>query len=218
MKDNKKKHSNNWSFVFDFYWSDESNESARSNTFAKKKEIFPEIERVINEDSEMNFKLFEKFGLQHPVSQLWLESETDIKASIYLCFGGYYRQAIAILRNWLELTLLAIYFSERPQEYEEWKKGIKKSPTGKSLIRKVFKEDDKKIVMKEKLEKECEEIYDKLSIFTHSRGIDKYKLQEGRDNVPRYLEKSFNLWFELFKATWKVNKDLLKMFFIEKHF
>lgn len=74
--------------------------------------------------------------------------------------------------------------------------------------------------MKKELEKECKEIYDKLSIFTHSRGIDEYKLQEGRDNVPRYLEKSFNLWFELFKATWKINKDLLKMFFIdiEKHF
>lgn len=144
MEDNKKKHSNNWGFVFDFYWSDDSSESVRSNTFDKKKEILPEIERIINEDSEMNFKLFEKFGLQHPVFQLWLESETDIKASIYLCFGGYYRQAIAILRNWLELTLLAIYFSTHSQEYEEWKKGIKKAPIGNTLIRKVFKNGMKK--------------------------------------------------------------------------
>ena len=218
MKKIKGKQHYNWNFAFDFYWSDKSRASVRSETLKDKKEFFPEIEKIIDKNSELNFKLFEKFGAQHPISQLWLESETDIKASVYLCFGGYYRQAIAILRNWLELTLLAIYFSERPQEYEEWKKGIKKSPVGKPLIRKVFKEGDKKIVMKEKLEKECEEIYDKLSIFTHSRGIDKYKLQEGRDNVPRYLEKSFNLWFELFKATWKVNKDLLKMFFIEKHF
>ena len=215
MKNNEEKEYQSWSSIFDFYWSDESGESVRFNTFKNKKEFFPEIEKIIDEDSELNFRLFDKFGAQHPVSQLWLESETDIKASIYLCFGGYYRQAIAILRNWLELTLLAIYFSKRPQEYKKWKKGIEKSPTGRSLIRKVFKDDDEKIAMKKELKEECEEIYNKLSTFTHSRGIDKYKLQEGRDNVPRYLEKSFNLWFKLFKETSKINRDLLKAFLIK---
>jgi len=215
IKNNKERRHNNWGFVFDFYWSDESSESVRFDTFKNKKEFFPEIEKIIDEDSKLNFRLFEKFGVQHPVSQLWLESETDIKASVYLCFGGHYRQAIAILRNWLELTLLAIYFSKCPYEYEKWKKGVKKSPTGRILIGKVFKNEMKKITTKKKIKKKCKKIYGKLSVFIHSRSIDKYKLQEGRDNVPRYLEESFNLWFKLFKETSKINRDLLKAFFIK---
>ena len=73
----------------------------------------------------------------------------------------------------------------------------------------------KELQLKKKIEERCRRMYDKLSTFTHSRGIDKYRLQEGRDNVPRYLERSFNLWFKLFKETSKINEDLLKVFFIE---
>jgi len=216
MENNEEEEYQNWSFNFDFYWSDESSESARFDTFKNKKEFFPEIEKIIDEDSEVNFRLFEKLGAQHPISQLWLESETDIKASVYLCFGGYYRQAIVILRSWLELTLMAIYFSKYPQKYKKWKRGIEKSPGGNNLISKVFENGKKEIALKKKIKERRIRMYDKLSAFTHSRGIDKYKLQEGRDNVPRYLEKSFNLWFKLFKETSKINKDLLKAFFIEK--
>lgn len=203
----RKNNKRDWDFVYDFYWADNSVESARSETIRNKSEVFSEIDKIIEKDSELNFILFEKFGPEHPISQLWLESETDLKASIYLAFGGYYRQAIAILRNWLELTLLAIYYSNHWKEYKLWKQKEYQAPIGKSLIKKVF--DNKGLELQDK----CENLYSLLSGFSHTQGIDKYQLQKGRDNVPRYLDKPFDLWFTLLKKSSMMNACLLQFFF-----
>lgn len=40
---------------------------------------------------------------------------------------------------------------------------------------------------------------EELSVFVHNRGIDKYDLQGGRDNLPRYIPGAFNFWGGIFE-------------------
>jgi len=38
-------------------------------------------------------------------------------------------------------------------------------------------------------------VYKFLSQQTHAQGLDIINLQEGRDNVPRFLHKSYDIWY-----------------------
>jgi hypothetical protein len=38
--------------------------------------------------------------------------------------------------------------------------------------------------------------YTFLSCQTHAQGLDTHNLQDGRDNVPRFLPRSFDVWYE----------------------
>lgn len=56
---------------------------------------------------------------------------------------------------------------------------------------------DKRIPVDEaSIRNHLEPIYDFLSEQTHGQGLDMYNLQKERDNVPRFLPKSFDLWYQ----------------------
>lgn len=190
-------------FSFDLPFSDMlPNESVRSITVKNRFEELEQIRKIKNGDSIVNFALFMKLGQEHPSARLWLETETDLSSSIYLILGGYYRQALMCLRNWLELTLTGIYYNNywkgETSRYNQWKSGQRQSPTWKNLLealfsRREFSAADEAV----KLRKRLEILYNDLSAFVHNRGMSKYKLQNGRDNVPRYVEGAFNLYYRM---------------------
>lgn len=194
-------------FSFDLGFSDIwPNESVRSTTFEKKYEELEKIRNIKSGDSIVNFILFAKLGEEHPSAQLWLETDTDLSSSIYLLLGGYYRQALMCLRNWLELTLIGIYYNryykEKTSRYNQWKEGERQSPTWRDLLdslfsRTEFQKADNLIGLRKKLEI----LYNELSEFVHNRGMSKHQLQEGRDNVPRYVENAFNIYYEMLQRT-----------------
>ncbi len=194
-------------FAFDLGFSDMYvDESVRFDTFRNREKQLFEVRNLMEVDSILNHAVFAKLGEQHPSSQLWLESETDLKASIYLVLGGYYRQAVATLRNWLEITLTGIYFNQYYRgpnsRFNQWKAGVRQSPKWPHLLGSLFRRAEFAAAdTNTNLRQELINLYSELSCFVHGRGIEIYALQNGRDNVPRYIEHSFDLWFSLAKRT-----------------
>jgi len=203
--------------AFDFGFSDGyryKGENVREDTFKNRFKDLVEVRNIIEADSIVNFALVETLGNEHPSAKLWLESETDLKASIYLSLGGYYRQALGCLRNWLEITLIGIYYSEyykgKNSRFEQFINGKRQAPIGKNLFnslfeRKSLKKADSKIGLRSYLAN----LYNELSSFIHCKGTEQYKLQDGRDNVPRFLKRSFDIWFEFLKKVIRINVLIL---------
>lgn len=156
--------------------------------------------KLIEADSIIHFALWSELPKNHPVGALWLETNTDLLSTIYLSYGGFFRQALTILRSWFELGIHGVFFSahyaQSSSRYEQWRIGYRNAPAkiidiANSLANrpdKLFNAD--KEMIKNKLS-----IYSFLSEHAHGRGLDIYNLQEGRDNVPRFLPKSFDIWY-----------------------
>jgi hypothetical protein len=94
-----------------------------------------------------NFSNDEYFGLMAKYSIAWeaatsavlsesahfslahvLESETELQASILLASQIYYKQALQMLRNFLEGIILQLHFCENRNDFERWKTGVYKVP------------------------------------------------------------------------------------------
>lgn len=65
-----------------------------------------------------------------------LESDEELKCSILLASNLYYKQALQILRNYLEILTMELYFCHEGGAYDRWKEGSFKNPPlrGKSGI------------------------------------------------------------------------------------
>lgn len=158
------------------------------------------VELVVFEES-MNFSVFSSKGSARPTAEIYsLDFPSDLRASIYLLLGGYYRQAILSLRNWLEIRLTGIYFglvNQNREQYEEWKNGYARAPIGQALIRRIFSRaefhrTDKETGLRDRLRN----LHKELSAFTHGAILKRYDFQSKTDNVPRFNPQSVDLWYE----------------------
>jgi hypothetical protein len=135
------------------------------------------------------------------VGELWLEAETDLKATIYLAYGGFFRQAFTVLRAWFEIAVHGVFYSghygQRDGRYEQWRRNERNAPAKMREIAESLAARQDKVVEVDRsaILQVIDPVYAFLSRHTHARGLDIYDLQEGRDNVPRYLPKGFNLWY-----------------------
>jgi len=177
-------------------------ENVRQLTLQKKLDILERAVDIMHIEEAMNFSIFLSCGAEHPTAEIYaIDFPSDLRASIYLLLGGYYRQAILCLRNWLEIRLTGIYYGFVCKDrnlYEGWKNGTVEGPFGRKLIRKLFsrsefQEADKRICLRERLKA----LYSELSAFTHAGGLARYDLQSQTDNVPRFNPQSVDLWFKL---------------------
>lgn len=196
--------------AFDLDFSDiYPNESARANTFRHKFSDLAHVADIVECDSIINYNLFEKLPEGHPSSELWLETQTDLTSSIYLTLGGYYRQAIACLRGWLEIVCVGIYYGRHYKgpnsRYNQWKNGRRKSPYWKNLLHSLFNRPNfQKANTLTGLRQSMKDLHDELCMFVHNQAMNVYKLQKGRDNVPRYLSRSFDIWHKLLIQTFNL--------------
>lgn len=85
---------------------------------------------------------------------------------------------------------------------------IAKSLSGRSD--KLFKADFADI--KQRLEP----VYTTLCHHVHGQGLDLYDLQNGRDNVPRFLEQSFDIWFEMLNQVFGTICFLYRLFYAKE--
>jgi hypothetical protein len=118
---------------FDWYFTDASKrDAARFHALqAKKVETFVLMD-LASADSLVHFALWSELPKNHPVGELWLETQTDLLASVYLAYGGFFRQALSILRCWFEIAVHGVYFSayygQKNSRYEQWRRGVRKAP------------------------------------------------------------------------------------------
>lgn len=176
-------------------------ENVRELTLQEKLATIEQTREFMIIDECMNFSIFNKRGQEHPAAEIYaLDFPSDFRASVYLLLGGYYRQSILCLRNWLEVRLTGIYFSFVDPDkslYEDWKKGVKRAPITKGLIKRLFgRSEFHKIDSKVGFRGRLESLMSELPAFTHCSILEKYDLKSETDNVPRFNPQSVDLWFD----------------------
>jgi hypothetical protein len=209
--------------AFDWYFADVSKrDAARYHAIKDKPKETSVLMDLVSANVLIHFALWNELPKAHPVGELWLETETDLIATIYLAYGGFFRQALVVLRAWFEIAIHSVYFSNHYSQpssrYRQWRCGKRNAPASIHKLAEalasrrdmIFKAD--KAIIQEKLEP----IYSFLSEQTHARGLDVYNLQEGRDNVPRYLSRNFDIWYEKVLEAFDALCFLYRIFFMRE--
>jgi len=188
--------------AFDWYFADVSEgDAARYHALEDKPLETSVLMNLVRADSLVHFALWDELPKNHPVAELWLETQTDLLATIYLAYGGFFRQAFTVLRSWFEIAVHGVFFSahcgQPSGRYEQWRRGQRNAPARmEELAESLASRADKIIgVDKSTILQKIDPVYSFLSLQTHARGLNVYNLQDGRDNVPRYLPRSFDLWY-----------------------
>lgn len=188
---------------FSDYYSDQN---VRDNTIRNHLEEIEDAQAMLGVEEAINYSLFNSLGQNHPSPNIYiLNFPSDLRASFYTMLGGYYRQGILLLRNWLEMRIFGIYFGKiekDPTKYQGWKAGTSDEVFGGRLIRRLFanadfRRADERLGLRSRLET----LYSDLSTFTHGAGLEKYDLAKDTDNVPRYNRGSVQMWITLFHRT-----------------
>jgi len=177
--------------------------NVREDTLWNNIDAMEEAVTIIDLAEGINFSLWSNLGRKHPSAEIYvLDFPSGLRASAYLVLGGYYRQAISLQRDWLEMNLLGIYFglvNSNREAYNAWKNGAN-APIGKKLIGTLFSRAEfRRADEQSRLRDRLKIAYTELSYFTHGAGLEKYDLQRQTDNVPRYNPKSFKLWSQMLK-------------------
>jgi len=175
-------------------------ENVRELTLLQKTDLLEKSVTIVQIEESMNFSVFSSLGSDHPSAEIYaMDFPSDLRASIYVLLGGYYRQAILCLRNWMEMRLLGVYFGHtRPygDEYKAWKAGTAEGPFGRTLIGRLFSRVEfRRFEEKLNLRSSLETLYSELSVFTHGGALERHNLQSETDNVPRFNQKSVELWY-----------------------
>ena len=154
--------------------------------------IFYDIEDLLPQTAETG-----GYGGMFPLA----EASHELENSIQLCKIGFYKSALAALRNVLELGLLSVYWALNERSLasrQEWMSSKKHTPYTRDIISaldtdKNIKAFDDKYNFSRDVGKLLE-----LSRFTHTRGT-KYSydyLTNGALN--HFKEESFLKWFDFF--------------------
>ncbi len=206
--------------AFDWDWSDGfDDESSRGQALKNRPRQTLMLSELCRADSLVHFALWTKLPKQHPVGELWLETQTDLHGSIYLAYGGYFRQALALLRLWLEMASNGVYFAKHYGQptgrYEQWRSGQRQAPADMRKISESLAKRHGKLlnVNVEDIRSRLEPLYSNLCHHVHGQGLDVYDLQNGRDNVPRFLKHSFDLWCESAVSVFSAICYLYRIFF-----
>lgn len=204
-------------FSLDLGFSDFfKDENVRQLTLQEKTDILQQAVDFVIIEEAMNYSVFSSRGSKHPTAEIYaIDFPSDLRASIYLLLGGYYRQAILCLRNWLEIRLTGIYFgliNQGKARYEDWKNGKERAPIGQALIKKLFSRAEFHKIDKEVgLHEHLRNLHNELSAFTHGGALARYNLQSQTDNVPRFNPQSVDLWFEF---ALRVFRELIFCYFL----
>ncbi|MBF6599022.1 MAG: hypothetical protein IVW36_00760 [Dehalococcoidia bacterium] len=190
---------------FHFDWSDlYSDESVRHVTIDKRRDDLSALIDARDAYHDLGFAIFSTLGDDlgtHPTPFLKLEAENDFTASVYVVFGGYYRQGFQLLRTWIELTVAGAYWGgtlyDRPEsEYHQWLDGKKNTPKWHAMLNAVLGKDTWRT--KGDLAQRLDDLRECLSDYTHLRRLRELDTQVGRDNVPRYLVEVYERWRDAF--------------------
>jgi hypothetical protein len=190
-------------------------ENVRSRTLQVKLSKLELATNVLDIDESMNYSIFDKKGAKHPSAQIYaVDFPSDLRASLYLLLGGYYRQSILCLRNWLEMRLTGVYFgfvNPDRRHYREWMKGARRAPIGQDLVRRLFSRAEFQKADKLGLRGRLKRLFLELSSFTHGAILKKYNLQSETDNVPRFNPQSVDLWCDF---ALRVLRELVLCYFL----
>jgi len=131
------------------------------------------------------------------------EAQYELECSIVFCKLGFYKHAIASLRNVLELGLLSVYWDIDGKvhiDIQNWLKSMESTPFRKEVFLKLKTNSNiKDYDSRQNIFEKTKALYSKLSNFSHTKGFgySSRKLNKHTSNVNSFNELSFNKWFNL---------------------
>ncbi|MBI5005164.1 MAG: hypothetical protein HZC03_00975 [Candidatus Lloydbacteria bacterium] len=131
------------------------------------------------------------------------EAEYEIECSIVLCKIGFYKHAIASLRNVLELGLLSVYWDINDRAHidiQNWLRSMEATPFRKTVFAKLStNENIKTFDKKQNIFEKTAALYEKLSNFSHTRGFgySSRRLNAHNSNVNSFNEVSLKRWLKI---------------------
>lgn len=123
----------------------------------------------------------------------YMESCREVQSSIVLALHGSYKNAIQILRSWLELIITGIYYDHHRNEGEGW---LEKGHYTRFKAFKNRLERDK--MLSAQTLKDVGKAWTKLSTYIHSLGhvLEGTFAETGYGTVfPEYNQRYFDEWF-----------------------
>jgi len=126
-----------------------------------------------------------------------LESTSDIECSLLLCEQLYYKQALQILRNFIEDLVLPIYFCDRPGEFAAWRTDAYYVPNMRGKYGMLTKLVERRI-LSEELANEASTLYGDLNWSVHGRESRMIHrgIHSGRYVGPIFKYGDFREWCE----------------------
>jgi hypothetical protein len=162
---------------------------------------------------------------QEACGSLTVEAQVDLEASVYLALSGFVKQALQVLRSWLELALLGLWFSYSKNEFEKWMYRLPRAPfptTGFVGKKRLFD-----LVSKSPKLKECQmkypvvdrllKLYAELSASTHTRGYPSFETIGRGYPIATYNRENFAKWYKHFWAAYSLVSAILFLRFPESY-
>jgi len=134
------------------------------------------------------------------------EAEYELECSIVLCKLGFYKHAIASLRNVLELGLLSVYWDIDDKSHidiQNWLKSVESTPFRKDVFKKLKTNPNiKTLDEKQQIFEKTTALYTRLSNFSHTKGFgySSRKLNKHRSNVNSFNEDSLKKYLDLMRG------------------
>jgi len=128
----------------------------------------------------------------------YTEAEYELNSAIYFVTRGFYKQAINGLRSVLELGLLNVYWDVEDNAHidiQNWLKSKEDTPFRKGIEKRLLENENIKVFDKEMdYFKQVEEIYKKLSNFSHTKGAGFSSRALSTSNFNTFNEKALKYW------------------------
>ena len=131
------------------------------------------------------------------------EAEYELETSIVLSKLGFYKHAIAALRNVLELGMLSVYWDIDDKSHidiQNWLKSKEGTPFKKEVFKRLKQNQNiKELEERQNIFNKTAKIYERLSNFSHTKGFgySSRGLNMHSSNVNSFNEASLNKWLNL---------------------
>jgi hypothetical protein len=131
-----------------------------------------------------------------------VEAEYELESSAELCKLGFYKHAIAALRNVLELGLLSVYWDIDDQSHidiRQWLGSQEPTPFLRRVFAKLKQNDNiKKFDERHKIFDATKSLYERLCNYAHTKGVRFSSRKLNRTNFNTFHEASVSAWRDLF--------------------
>jgi hypothetical protein len=160
------------------------------------------VYRIWSALSSLGFILMEEEGSDNVDFYMAMETRADMEASTLMALSGFYRHANLILRGWLELTFLGLWFNNGQELFDKWFEDAPDSPFRnrgwfrKKWVHQLLSEPPfRRFNRKYGLADDTLNLFEKLSKATHAKGKGIHETQTRGNSVTRFRKDSFKLWF-----------------------
>lgn len=145
-----------------------------------------------------------------------LEADEEIGCSLLLASHLYYKQAMQVLRNYIEEIILPINFCDNVDEFNQWKANNYRIPPLRGREGLVKKLVDKRI-LSEKIGKLVSDLYGDLNSYIHgseNKLIHKGIYTGSRDGLI-FKPGDFEVWCDYLSRTLDVGIRLLRVNYVQ---